>query len=76
MTKEQLLGAYPKAERFINRMCLVDEHYGSQRHQRLFVQRLHAMQYLHPCSADHEHNHDCYPQDVRERVEREQRAAK
>lgn len=74
MTKLQLLVAYPKAERFINRMCLVDEHYGSQRHQRMFVQRLHSMQYLAPCATDHEHNHDCYAKDVLDRVCREQMA--
>lgn len=72
MDKLQLLGAYPLAERFINRMALIDEDYGSQRHQREFVQRMHMLQYLHPCSNDHEHNHDCYPQSVMERVVREQ----
>lgn len=71
MTKTQLLGAYPLAAATIDRLCQVDSSYGSQRHQRHFVQRLHAWQSLAPCGGQHEHKAECYPADVVARVDRE-----
>jgi len=79
MTKAQLLGAYPLAAITIERLCAADPNYGSQKHQRDFIQRLHAWQGLAPCSVEHEekrdasgaivqhageHREGCYPRDV------------
>jgi hypothetical protein len=73
MNRAQLLGAYPHATALIERLCTVGPLYGSQEHQRRFVQRCHSWQCLAPCHTSHEHDAGCYPVSVVERVAREQR---
>lgn len=55
-----LLELFPLARLFTERMLKIDPGYGSQRHQRLFVARLHQMQALQPCTKEHEHDGACY----------------
>lgn len=69
---QNLIRQYPLAEKFIRRMEKIDENYGRHRHQQLFVARLHRLQELKPCQADHEHQAGCYPRDLVERVSAEQ----
>jgi hypothetical protein len=41
--------------KFTERMRATDRNYGSQQHQRDFVERMDELQRRHPCSIDHEH---------------------
>jgi len=60
------------------RLRQVDPEYGSQRHQRAFIERMREVQRRAPCSKDHEHSSSCYPAAVMRAVcdeqERRERA--
>lgn len=51
---------FPLAARLIERLTAIDPEYGSQQHQRAFIERAHEMQRRAPCAQKHEHGSGCY----------------
>lgn len=45
---------------FKARMLTIDPNYGSQQHQRDYLQRYEDRQAKNPCPHDHEHTDNCY----------------
>lgn len=53
---------------FLTRMLATDPKYGTQDHQRRYVERMAEAQRLAPCSEKHEHNGRCYPDAILKQV--------
>lgn len=64
MSPNELREKFPLAAKSIDHLVQLDPNYGAQRHQWLFVERLHEMQRVAPCSTDHTHRPSCYPDAV------------
>jgi len=60
------MDALPPPNRFVERMLVIDPHYGEQHHQRQFVLRYDKRQELGQCPKDHEHENGCYRKDGRD----------
>jgi hypothetical protein len=60
----------PVVNRFLERMRAVDLAYGSQQHQRDFIERYEERQRRHPCAHDHEHVDACYPSGAGDEIAR------
>lgn len=46
--------------RLVARLTLADPTYGTQQHQRDFIERMDIAQDREPCARDHEHTAKCY----------------
>lgn len=72
MTRHELTLNYPLAAAAIERMADIDPNYGSQQHQRGYIERLHLLQSRSPCARRHEHEPSCYPSQAVQAVAEEQ----
>lgn len=60
-------------EKLVERLKSIDPDYGSQAHQRAFVERMEEAQRIAPCAKDHEHATSCYPEVVMVQIGNRQR---
>ena len=58
------MSAEKGGDRAFARLRGIDPNYGSQEHQRGYIDRLDECHRRAVCLADHEHSFKCYPEDV------------